>query len=1848
MEQRPVRTLVLLSLLLGITVAGHAQDGAYKSKYRNQYKRFTMGDDRRPVDEAWGRREWFRERMGGDLTTDFARHLIGQAEAERAKYPGRFRSRLAPDLPAAVNGSQWVSLGPTSADYSQNSGTLTKVDSGRLRTILPDTGDTSGNTVYVLASGGGLWKTTNFLSAAPAWTALTDFVGSNLSGAAAFGRSTSTLFVGAGDPFDAGVGGFMIRSTDGGATWSPAFQLATSIIADIKVDTAGATDVVLVGSGNGLFRSADAGATYSAVASIPASVQVWSLARTSAGWLAAAEDWSTGAGSLYRSTDQGATWAVVAASTFSGAGRISLGVGAPGDAVAYAFAANTGGAAQLDLFRSTDGGLTWVALGITGKAPTNPNAETGTLDLMAGQAWYNHMILVDPSDAARNTVYLGGQLASAKTADGGATWTLLSNWLAQFGLPYVHADFHCAASSNIAGTPRLYFGSDGGLFTSTDGGLSWDDSKNKGLVNHLIYALAANPGVPGSALVGLQDNGTRIRSGTSSVFNQVRGGDGFGVGWAQDVTGAGAVSMSSYIYNSIERSTTSPVVDERNWTPFTSGLGNTGGADNSANYYFVTPLITPPAGVDPSGQVFFTYGRKTLFRSSSTGWTAIGTAGAGGIGPTRTFRPVSHGVGVSPTDLNHVAAAAGGGYLLITANGGASWSEVLLGPGPGAKVPGWQSYTANVAWATNSLLYACSEATAPGAVRVARSSDGGSTWSAAAGNLPDVPVTKLAVDVGDGTGNTVYAATWLGVYRTTNGGASWSLFGTGLPQGRATDLWVAPDSSSVRVSTWGRGVWELVSVPADGTVSITPSSGQFFTNATVQFTAVVNGGGTVTYGATGGTITGSGLYTAGSVAGAYTVTATNAANSAQKAVANFTLAVPAPVTFSSHPSSFTAAAGHTARFSVAASGSGLLTYQWMKGGVAIPGAIEAAYTTPALALGDSGAVYACVVTGAAGPATSNPATLTVMAVGPAITAGNSTVAAIPDATPSAPGAVLEIPFAVSGAAGAVGEVRLALYLTHTWLGDLDLTLVAPDGSTTSTLARLINGGDISASSGAALGTGCGAPATFADLGTLSIQAQTSADLPLTGTYVPLQPLDRFNGLAANGTWKLRIQDLGPGDAGSFRCGTISVSPFTPVTIAPTSASLFTGETITFTGAVNGTGPVNFTATGGTITSGGVYTAGNTPGAFTVTATDPGNAAQTAVASVGISAPVPVTFSSHPANASALVGQDATFSVVASGTGPLSYQWLRGGVAIPGATAPSYTTPALSLADSGAAFSCQVTGRLGAVTSNAATLTVHVAVSISPTSASLFAGDSATFTASVSGGGAVAFSATGGTVTATGVYTAGSAAGTFGVTATSVADPGQQAVASVTIALPVAVTFSTQPASVTAAKGRTATFTVVAAGTGPLAYQWKKGGAAIGGATAASYTTPALALADSGAVFTCDVTGKAGTATSNPATLTVQPAVSITPASASILSGDSQAFSATVFGGGAVTYTATGGTVSGAGLYTAGSTAGAFTVTANNAANPSESAVADVTIALPAPVSFTSHPAGLTAAAGHQATFEVVAAGSGPLAYQWKKGGVAVAGATGPSYTTPVLSLSDSRSVYTCEVTGRLGPATSNPARLVVRALGAATTASNTAGTPIPGATASAAGAVVEIPFQVSGVAGGVGEVQLALYLTHTRLGDLDLTLVAPDGSSVGLAHQINAGDLGAPSGAALGTGCGAAATISDLGAAAIQAQTSASLPLTGTYRPLQPLDKLNGKTANGTWKLRIQDLAFHEAGTYGCGALTVRPLAGPSLDVNADGKVDLRDLLFFAKQYGTTDAACDLDADGSVTDADLGVLDSGL
>ena len=256
---------------------------------------------------------------------------------------------------------------------------------------------------------------------------------------------------------------------------------------------------------------------------------------------------------------------------------------------------------------------------------------------------------------------------------------------------------------------------------------------------------------------------------------------------------------------------------------------------------------------------------------------------------------------------------------------------------------------------------------------------------------------------------------------------------------------------------------------------------------------------------------------------------------------------------------------------------------------------------------------------------------------------------------------------------------------------------------------------------------------------------------------------------------------------------------------------------------------------------------------------------------------PPSITTQPANKTVIVGQTAKFSVTATGTTPLSYQWRKNGVNITGATSASYITPPTTLADDSALFSVVVTNSIGNAISNNATLTVQTPPSITaqPVNTTVTVGQIATFNVTAAGTAPLSYQWRKNRVNITGATSS-----SYTTPATTIADNGSlfsvvvsnsagsvtSNSATLTVRTPPSIT--TQPANKTVIVGKTAKFSVTATGTAPLSYQWRKNGVNITGATSASYITPPTTLADNGSLFAVVVSNSAGSVTSNNATLTV--------------------------------------------------------------------------------------------------------------------------------------------------------------------------------------------------------------------------------------------------------------------------------------------------------------------------------------------------------------------------------------------
>ncbi len=281
------------------------------------------------------------------------------------------------------------------------------------------------------------------------------------------------------------------------------------------------------------------------------------------------------------------------------------------------------------------------------------------------------------------------------------------------------------------------------------------------------------------------------------------------------------------------------------------------------------------------------------------------------------------------------------------------------------------------------------------------------------------------------------------------------------------------------------------------------------------------------------------------------------------------------------------------------------------------------------------------------------------------------------------------------------------------------------------------------------------------------------------------------------------------------------------------------------------------------------------------------------------APNAIAVRVQPPSAQVKASGSVGFVAVVTGTASTSVTWsVQEGAAGGSVTsAGAYTAPATA-----GSYHVVATSQADATKSAAATVTVTpvVAVAVSPSTATVAAGGSLTFVATVTGttNTAVTWSVREtsgcGSVTQAGVYTAPAAAATCHVVATSSADATASATATVTVtAPPPVVAVAVTPSTAAVKSCQSATFTATVSGTTNTAVTWSvQEGTAGGSVTSAGvYTAPSSA-----GTYHVVATSQADTTKSTTATVTVTDQilnVAVSPATATVPTGGSQLFTATV-------------------------------------------------------------------------------------------------------------------------------------------------------------------------------------------------------------------------------------------------------------------------------------------------------------------------------------------------------------------
>ena len=543
-----------------------------------------------------------------------------------------------------------------------------------------------------------------------------------------------------------------------------------------------------------------------------------------------------------------------------------------------------------------------------------------------------------------------------------------------------------------------------------------------------------------------------------------------------------------------------------------------------------------------------------------------------------------------------------------------------------------------------------------------------------------------------------------------------------------------------------------------------------------------------------------------------------------------------------------------------------------------------------------------------------------------------------------------------------------------------------------------------------------------------------------------------------------LESASPGDTGDYEvvvtndCGsTISdaaaviVAEAQPtITQQPTDQAACVGEPVTFTVVAEGGGLSYQWRKNGAEIEGATESAhtidqvsGADQGQYDVLVSNGCGSITSAAATLSVASAAP-SITRQPTDQAACDGGSATFTVVAAGNW-LGYQWWKDNEEIPGATESWYTIDPVSSLDEGY-YEVVVSNACGSVASDVAILTVvelGPTITQQPSDVDACEGASATFTVAADGeelsyqwrkGAQDIPGATESSYTIDPLSEADE--GTYDVVVTNPCESVTSDSAELTV--DTGPTITEHPVGQSACEGGQVTFTVTAEGE-VVSYQWRKDDEDIPGATDPSYTIDPVSPADAGD-YDVLVSNDCGTVASDTAMLTVisgGPTITEHPVSQTVCEGVQVTFTVTAEGDElGYQWRKNGQDIPDAtdASYTIASAivddTGNYDVVVSNACGVVTSDPA--TLVVDEWPSITQQPTDQTGCVGDAATFSVMAKGTEPLSYQWRKDGQDIPAATSNTYTIDPLSYEDAGS-YDVMVTNTCGSVPSNAAVLTVSA-----------------------------------------------------------------------------------------------------------------------------------------------------------------------------------------------------------------------
>ncbi|MBK9541588.1 MAG: T9SS type A sorting domain-containing protein [Bacteroidetes bacterium] len=612
------------------------------------------------------------------------------------------------------------------------------------------------------------------------------------------GRTTCTAF----DPFDPNVfyvgapNGGIWKTTDGGLTYAALgdqlpFVSAGSIVVDFNDP-----NILYVSTGDavgwwnysmGVYKSTDGGATWNPTPlswQLSGQIAVYKLLMNPAN---SSMVYAATTNGLYRTINGGSNWTKVINAAVN---DIEIKPGDP--SVIFASTDDYWGSSEV--FESPDSGATWnqvssfslaqnsIKIAIT---PADPNflaaftsqgmslyvSTSSVVSFSLRQTNLPGMASFFVSSLNQNIMYCGGVVVQQST-DGGMTWNQITDWWNSGAYPEIHADLH-----NICWNPLrpndLYFSNDGGIYRYHENNQVWTELSDN-LVITQFYSLATSQTDPYFLIGGTQDNGGRKRVAQNS-WASTNGGDAMVTAIDENND---QVIYTTYVNGQLYRSRDRWSNDQYHEITPTDSTGN----HVSGNW--VTPYL-----LNPQNNNSIYAGYHDVYKSTNQGDSWI---------PLNLTLQNSSGINtleVAPSDTN-VIYASQANYFYYSYDHGQNWNNTALG--------GTETISSIAIDPTNPMHVWITRQGFSN--HVYKSVNGGQSFQNITGGLPNVPANASFYEPNSANG--IYVGTDIGVFYLNDSLPDWISFSQDLPAVQVTDFALYRATNKLRISTYGRGIWE--------------------------------------------------------------------------------------------------------------------------------------------------------------------------------------------------------------------------------------------------------------------------------------------------------------------------------------------------------------------------------------------------------------------------------------------------------------------------------------------------------------------------------------------------------------------------------------------------------------------------------------------------------------------------------------------------------------------------------------------------------------------------------------------------------------------------------------------------------------------------------------------------------------------------------------------------------------------------------------------------------------------------------------------------------------------------------